>query len=207
MNGPTGLEIVQLPLGAYQANCYLVAREGAAEAVVIDPGDTPDRVMGQLEQRGWTAVGVLVTHGHIDHLGGVAAVAREAGVDVWMPAGEADLLREFPGASYAPEHLLDGGETVSLAGIDFAVTLVPGHSPASVAFHADGHLFVGDVLFAGSVGRTDLPGADWETLVDSIRMLSERFPPETMVYPGHGPPTTLGAELERNPFLTQLRAS
>ena len=98
MNGPTGLEIVQLPLGAYQANCYLVAREGAAEAVVIDPGDTPDRVMGQLEQRGWTAVGVLVTHGHIDHLGGVAAVAREAGVDVWMPAGEADLLREFHGA-------------------------------------------------------------------------------------------------------------
>ena len=206
MNGPTGLEIVQLPLGAYQANCYLVAREGAAEAVVIDPGDTPDRVMGQLEQRGWTAVGVLVTHGHIDHLGGVAAVAREAGVDVWMPAGEADLLREFPGASYAPEHLLDGGETVSLAGIDFAVTLVPGHSPASVAFHADGHLFVGDVLFAGSVGRTDLAGGDMGTLLESIATLMRAYPPETIVLSGHGPVTTLGEERDRNPFLGPLRA-
>ena len=206
MNGPTGLEIVQLPLGAYQANCYLVAREGAAEAVVIDPGDTPDRVMGQLEQRGWTAVGVLVTHGHIDHLGGVAAVAHEAGVDVWMPAGEADLLREFPGASYAPEHLLDGGETVSLAGIDFAVTLVPGHSPASVAFHADGHLFVGDVLFAGSVGRTDLAGGDMGTLLESIATLIRAYPPETIVLSGHGPVTTLGEERDRNPFLGPLRA-
>ena len=206
MNGPTGLEIVQLPLGAYQANCYLVAREGAADAVVIDPGDTPDRVMGQLEQRGWTAVGVLVTHGHIDHLGGVAAVAREAGVDVWMPAGEADLLREFPGASYAPEHLLDGGETVSLAGIDFAVTLVPGHSPASVAFHADGHLFVGDVLFAGSVGRTDLAGGDMGTLLESIATLMRAYPPETIVLSGHGPVTTLGEERDRNPFLGPLRA-
>jgi hydroxyacylglutathione hydrolase len=206
VNGPTGLEIVQLPLGAYQANCYLVAREGATEAVVIDPGDTPDRVMGQLEQRGWTAVGVLVTHGHIDHLGGVAAVAREAGVDVWMPAGEADLLREFPGASYAPEHLLDGGETVSLAGIDFAVTLVPGHSPASVAFHADGHLFVGDVLFAGSVGRTDLAGGDMGTLLESIATLMRAYPPETIVLSGHGPVTTLGEERDRNPFLGPLRA-
>jgi len=206
VNGPTGLEIVQLPLGAYQANCYLVAREGATEAVVIDPGDTPDRVMGQLEQRGWTVAGVLVTHGHIDHLGGVAAVAREAGVDVWMPAGEADLLREFPGASYAPEHLLDGGETVSLAGIDFAVTLVPGHSPASVAFHADGHLFVGDVLFAGSVGRTDLAGGDMGTLLESIATLMRAYPPETIVLSGHGPVTTLGEERDRNPFLGPLRA-
>ena len=160
MSGPAGLEIVQLPLGAYQANCYVVAREGGSEAAVIDPGDTPEIVRAQLAERGWTAAGVLVTHGHIDHLGGVAAVARDEGVDVWMPAGEADLLREFPGAPHAPEHLLEGGETVELAGIRFGVTLVPGHSPASVAYGADGHLFVGDVLFAGSVGRTDLAGGD-----------------------------------------------
>jgi hydroxyacylglutathione hydrolase len=205
VNGPSGLDIVQLPLGAYQANCYLVAREGGAEAVVIDPGDTPELVADHLDRRGWTAAGVLVTHGHIDHLGGVAAVARDAGVDVWMPAGEADLLREHQHAPHAPEHLLEGGETVTLAGIEFAVTLVPGHSPASVAYHTDGHLFVGDVLFAGSVGRTDLAGGDMETLLGSIATLMRTYPPETIVLPGHGPVTTLGEERDRNPFLGPLR--
>jgi hydroxyacylglutathione hydrolase len=206
VSGPSGLEIVQLPLGAYQANCYLVARAGGVEAAVIDPGDTPELVTAQLGERGWTAAGVLVTHGHIDHLGGVAAVARDAGVDVWMPAGEADLLREFPGAAHAPEHLLAGGESVTLAGIEFAVTLVPGHSPASVAYGADGHLFVGDVLFAGSVGRTDLDGGDMDTLLESIATLMRSYPPETIVLPGHGPVTTLGEERDRNPFLGPLRA-
>ena len=206
MTGPSGLEIVQLPLGAYQANCYLVAREGGSEAAVIDPGDTPEVVLRQLAERGWRAAGVLVTHGHIDHLGGVAAVARDAGVDVWMPAGEADRLHEFPGAPHAAEHLLAGGETVELAGIPFQVTLVPGHSPASVAYGADGHLFAGDVLFAGSVGRTDLAGGDMATLLESIATLMRAYPPETIVLPGHGPVTTLGEERERNPFLGPLRA-
>ncbi len=205
MTGPSGLEIVQLPLGAYQANCYLVAREGGSEAAVIDPGDAPELVLDQLAERGWTAAGVLVTHGHVDHLGGVAAVARDAGVDVWMPAAEADLLRELPGAPHAPEHLLEGGETVALAGISFAVTLVPGHSPASVAYGAEGHLFVGDVLFAGSIGRTDLTGGDMETLLRSIEALMRAHPPETVVLPGHGPVTTLAVERDSNPFLGSLR--
>ena len=205
MSGPSGLEIVQLPLGAYQANCYLVARQGGSEAAVVDPGAAPELVLGQLAERGWKAAGVLVTHGHIDHLGGVAAVARDAGVDVWMPAGEADLLREVPGAPHAPEHLLDGGETVELAGIRFEVTLVPGHSPASVAYAADGHVFVGDVLFAGSVGRTDLAGGDMATLIESIAALMRAYPPEAIVLPGHGPVTTLGEERDRNPFLGPLR--
>jgi hydroxyacylglutathione hydrolase len=206
VTGPSGLEIVQLPVGAYQANCYLVAREGGSGAVVIDPGDEPDAVQAELARRGWTAAGVLVTHGHIDHIGGVATVARAAGVDVWMPAGEADLLREHPAAPHAPEHLLEGGERVSLAGIEFAVTLVPGHSPASVAFGTDGHLFVGDVLFAGSVGRTDLAGGDMQTLLESIATLLRAYPPETIVLPGHGPVTTLGDERDTNPFLGPLRA-
>ena len=205
MTGPSGLEIVQLPLGSYQANCYLVAREGGSEAAVIDPGDAPDLVLAQLADRGWKAAGVLVTHGHVDHLGGVAAVARDTGVDVWMPSGEADLLRELPGAPHAPEHLLEGGETVELAGIEFAVTPVPGHSPASVAYGADGHLFVGDVLFAGSVGRTDLTGGDMETLLRSIEALMRAYPPETIVLPGHGPVTTLAVERDSNPFLGSLR--
>jgi glyoxylase-like metal-dependent hydrolase (beta-lactamase superfamily II) len=107
---------------------------------------------------------------------------------------------------HSPEILLQGDETLELAGITFQTLRVPGHSPAHLAYYADGCLFSGDLLFAGSVGRTDIPGADWGTLVDSIRMLADRLPPEAVVYPGHGPETTLGAELARNPFLAELRA-
>jgi glyoxylase-like metal-dependent hydrolase (beta-lactamase superfamily II) len=107
---------------------------------------------------------------------------------------------------YTPDILLRGGETIEVAGIEFDVLSVPGHSPAHLAYYADGNLFSGDVLFAGSVGRTDLPGADWDTLLASIRMLVGAYPPETAVYPGHGPATTLGDEVARNPFLAELRA-
>ena len=106
-----------------------------------------------------------------------------------------------------PDVLLQGDEALELAGLAFETLRVPGHSPAHLAYHCDGALFSGDVLFAGSVGRTDLPGADWDTLVESIRTLTDRFPPETIVYSGHGAPTTLSAELARNPFLAELRAS
>jgi glyoxylase-like metal-dependent hydrolase (beta-lactamase superfamily II) len=109
--------------------------------------------------------------------------------------------------AYTPDVLLEGHERFELAGIGFETLLIPGHSPAHLAFHADGCLFSGDLLFAGSVGRTDLPFGDWDALVRSITMLAERFPRETVVYPGHGPETTLGHELARNPFLTELRAS
>jgi glyoxylase-like metal-dependent hydrolase (beta-lactamase superfamily II) len=111
------------------------------------------------------------------------------------------------GRGYTADTFLHGGETLDVAGIELETLSVPGHSPAHLAYHADGCLFSGDVLFARSVGRTDLPGGDWDTLVESIRMLGERFPRETVVYSGHGPPTTLGAELDRNPFLAELRAS
>src|SRR5437667_107422 len=107
---------------------------------------------------------------------------------------------------YTPDVLLGGDETLELAGIEFQTLRVPGHSPAHLGYYADGCLFSGDVLFAGSVGRTDLPGGDWDTLVESIRMVVDRFPPETLVYPGHGAATTLGAERDRNPFLAELRA-
>jgi glyoxylase-like metal-dependent hydrolase (beta-lactamase superfamily II) len=106
-----------------------------------------------------------------------------------------------------PERLLAGDEVLELAGVSFTAHPVPGHSPAHLAYHADGCLLSGDVLFAGSVGRTDLPGGDWPTLLDSIAMLVDTYPPDTLVYPGHGPPTTLGAELASNPFLADVRAA
>lgn len=200
------LDVVQIPLGAYRTNCYLVAREGASEAVVIDPGDDAGAVSGVLADRGWTPAAVLVTHGHFDHLGAVKGVAESSGIEVWIPRDEADDLRTLAPGGYEPDHLLEGGETVSVAGIDFDTMLVPGHSPASIAYHADGHLFSGDVLFAGSVGRTDFAGGDPDTLVDSIGRLMDAYPADTVVLPGHGPVTTLGAERVANPFLGALRA-
>src|SRR5436309_3184279 len=168
----------------------------------------------ELARMGATCAGILVTHTHWDHLGGVADLAEGTGAAVYAPEAERTVLERpsdyYPDVDvrpWTPEKTLAGGETIEVAGISFDVLSVPGHSPGHLAFHADGCLFSGDVLFAGSVGRTDLPYADWDTLLDSIRTLVDRFPPETVVYSGHGPPTSLGDELARNPFLTALRAS
>jgi hydroxyacylglutathione hydrolase len=202
------LAVDRYELGPVGTNCYVVRRErGAPEAVVVDPG-------ADLKELPQQCAGILVTHSHWDHLGGVADLAERTGAKVYMPRAEAPVLANpsdwFPEVALRPyeaDVLLDGGETLDLAGISFETLNVPGHSPGHVAFHADGALFSGDVLFAGSVGRTDLPFSDWETLFESIKGLMERFPPETVVYSGHGPETTLGAELARNPFLAELRAS
>ena len=211
------LAVEQLPLGPIQTNCYVIRLErGAPEAVVVDPSGDPADLRLRLASMGTSCAAIFVTHGHWDHLVGVAGLAEGTEAPVHMPAGERALLEDpsaFWGSApvaiqaHTPEVLLAGGETIEAAGISFEVLEVPGHSPAHVAFHADGSLFSGDVLFAGSVGRADLPGADWDTLLTSIRMLVERYPPETVVYPGHGPTTTLGTELARNPFLAELRAS
>jgi glyoxylase-like metal-dependent hydrolase (beta-lactamase superfamily II) len=199
-------------LGPYQSNCYVVRSEsGAPEAAVIDPGDDPTPLLLELERMGTTTGGILVTHTDVDHIGGVAALAESAGAEVWAPAGEVDALRagETRGGMrvppHEPAHTATGGDEIAAAGIRFAVVDVPGHSSGHIAFHHDGELFSGDLLFAGSVGRVDLPGGDWETLLDSVRGLLDRFPPETVVYPGHGPSTTLGQELQSNPFLRELR--
>jgi glyoxylase-like metal-dependent hydrolase (beta-lactamase superfamily II) len=201
-------------LGPLQTNCYVVRSDrDATEAVVIDPGgDAPDLRL-ELARLGASTAGILITHGHFDHVGGVADLAEVTGAEVWMPEGERERLERFtefapagvPGRAHMPEHLVSGGETIEVAGVSFECLAVPGHSPAHVAYYAEGELFSGDLLFAGSVGRVDLPGADWDTLLASVRMLVERFPPETVVHPGHGAETTLGMELARNPFLAELR--
>jgi hydroxyacylglutathione hydrolase len=206
------LAIDTYELGPIGTNCYVVrADRSAAEAVVIDPGGDAPQLRLDLARTGARCAAILITHGHFDHLGAVADLAEGTGAPVYMPEGERDQLEtpqaQFGVRAYTPDVLLAGGETVEAGGISFEVVSVPGHSPAHVAYHAEGALFSGDVLFAGSVGRTDLPGADWETLLGSIRALLDRFPPETAVYPGHGPRTTLGDELARNPFLAELRAS
>ena len=208
------LRVEQLSLGPIGTNCYIVrSGVGASEAAVVDPsGDAAD-LRSRLAQLGTRCVAILVTHGHWDHLVGVADLAEGAGAPVYMAEGERDLLenpdRFTPPTvllqARTPDVLLSGGESIEVAGVEFDVLSVPGHSPAHLAYFAEGCLFSGDVLFAGSVGRTDLPGSDWETLLTSIRSLVDAFPPETVVYPGHGPSTTLGDELARNPFLAELR--
>jgi glyoxylase-like metal-dependent hydrolase (beta-lactamase superfamily II) len=200
------LEVVSMPLGPYGTNCYLVAQAGAAAAVVVDPGDTPDTVTRVLEERDWIPQGILVTHGHIDHIGGVRGVAEAYGIEVWAPAGEAGRLREHETAPYEPEHLLTGDEDVELAGIGFRTYSVPGHSPASIAYATEGVVFSGDILFSGSIGRTDLDGGDLDTLVASIGRLMDALPGDTVVASGHGPATTLERERQTNPFLGTLRS-
>jgi hydroxyacylglutathione hydrolase len=209
------LAIDRYELGPIGTNCYVVRADAQATvAIVVDPGADAPRVLDELSKSGASCEAILITHGHWDHLGGVADLAEATGAPVYMAEDERVLLEDVnsftpPGVElrpYTPDVLLQGDETLDLAGIPFQTLLIPGHSPAHLAYYAAGALFSGDLLFAGSVGRTDLPGADWDRLVESIRLLADRFPPETVVCSGHGPETTLGAELARNPFLAELRA-
>jgi hydroxyacylglutathione hydrolase len=211
-----GLAVDRLELGPIGTNTYVVrAAETASEAVVFDPSGDAATIEAALAARGATCAAVLVTHGHFDHIVSLADLAAETGAPIYAPSAERILFSDpnmftMPGIVVkpsAPDHWLEGGETVTEADIAFGVTSVPGHSPGHLAFYADGHLFSGDVLFAGSVGRTDLPSGDWSVLQQSIGYLLDAYPPETVVHPGHGPETTLGGELQRNPFLADLRAA
>jgi hydroxyacylglutathione hydrolase len=204
-------------VGPLQENCYIVRAPGADRAVIIDPGDEAERILGALTALEITTVeAILLTHTHFDHVGAVAEVARATGAPVYVPALEAEILANineyvrFPGfgpfESYDADETVAGGETLELAGLTFEVTFTPGHSPGHVSYAVpeDDALFSGDVLFEGSVGRVDLPGGDWPTLLASIESLLGAYPPETTVHPGHMGLTTLGAERAANPFLREL---
>ncbi|MEK6276917.1 MAG: MBL fold metallo-hydrolase [Actinomycetota bacterium] len=210
------MDVRMFTVGPVAENCFLFRRDDADRALIVDPGDEAERILKPVEELGLTVDAILVTHCHFDHIGAVAPVAKATGAPVYCPEIEvpvlADIMSFVPFAGFGPFESYDadetvaGGETLELAGLDIDVIYTPGHSPGHVTYSVRDEvaLFSGDVLFQGSVGRTDLPGGDSGTLLDSIRTLVDGHPPETTVYPGHMGVTTLGAERAGNPFLAEL---
>jgi glyoxylase-like metal-dependent hydrolase (beta-lactamase superfamily II) len=205
-------KIICLTNGFFQENCYIVGDPDAREAVLIDPGEEADLFLRRLDTEGWILEAIWLTHAHLDHVQGVAQVVERMDVPVFLHPDDLPLYTTMSEqarrlgvrADATPPAARDlaGGQTLSVGRSSFEVRHVPGHSPGSVAFVTDGAAFVGDALFAGSVGRTDLPGGDAETLLTSIRDRLLTLPDDTVVYPGHGPETTIGRERAANPFLT-----
>ena len=210
------MDVRQFTIGPFMENSYLIRRDGSDRALFVDPGDEAPKLLGAIEALGVTLDGILLTHTHIDHVGAVAPVAKATGAEVWVPQIErpvlADINRFVPWPDLGPfedwdaEHTVAGGERLELAGFEIDVIFTPGHSPGHVTFSIPDEqaIFSGDVLFQQSIGRTDLPGGDYGTLLESIRTLVDTLPGETAVYPGHMGTTTLGAERATNPFLAEL---
>jgi hydroxyacylglutathione hydrolase len=215
-SGAQQLDVRMFTVGPVQENCFIVRARDSERAVIVDPGDEADRLLESISALGVSIEAILLTHTHFDHVGAVAPVARATGAPVYCPELETVVLANImdfvpwpgfgPFESYDADNTVKGGETLDLAGLKFDVIFTPGHSPGHVTYAVrEGQLLLsGDVLFQGSVGRTDLPGGDWPTLSRSIESLINTFPPETVVYPGHMGITTLGRERDTNPFLREL---
>src|SRR3712207_2019895 len=182
------MEVRMFTVGPVAENTFIFRRDGSDRALIVDPGDEAPKLLNVIEQLGLTLEAILLTHTHFDHVGAVAPVAKATGAEVWVPEIEKRVLADinafipFPGIgpyeSYEAEHTVTGGEKLELAGFEIDVIFTPGHSPGHVTYAIPDEqaLFSGDVLFQGSVGRTDLPGGDWPTLLESIRSLVDSYP-------------------------------
>lgn len=209
------LQIIELSLGPIGTNCYIVSEQEGTEAFVVDPGAQANEILEAAQSRNLEIKAILVTHCHWDHIGAVAELASLTSAPVWMSDREAPVLEDpssFPLGGPEPitpatvNHRLRGGEQIHVAGITVEVLSTPGHSPGHLTFLVDGELsspvaFVGDVIFKGSVGRSDLPFSDGDTLQKTLQELRSRLHVDTMLCSGHGPATTMKHELDTNPFL------
>ena len=207
------MKIIQIPNGAFVENCYLVVDEAARECAIIDPGEEAGLILHKVAETGARPVAIWITHAHLDHVLGVRRVHDETGAPIYLHPADRPLYDRVPEQAVAfglapvprlphPSRSWTGGESIRLGSLTFAVRHTPGHSPGSVSLVGEGAVFSGDVLFQGSIGRTDLPGGDLETLLASIEQELLVLPDSTIVYSGHGPRTTIGVERGANPFLT-----
>jgi glyoxylase-like metal-dependent hydrolase (beta-lactamase superfamily II) len=206
------VRIVQIPNGQFVENCYFVIDDATAKCAIIDPGEEAGLIAHKLQAAGVTPVGIWLTHAHIDHVLGVPRLKTDTGAPIYLHPADRMLYDHVPEQAFAfglraeplpaPDRELAAGDALWVGGLEFRVRHAPGHSPGSVVFEGQGVAFGGDVLFQGSIGRTDLPGGDFDTLLKSIERELLTLPDSTIVYSGHGPETTVGRERRANPFLT-----
>ncbi len=196
------VEFITMPLGAYQTNCYLLYAPNRADCLVIDPGYEPETVLSQVDKLGKTVAAILLTHGHFDHVGAVQDLAAETGCPVYIHEQELTMPPQMTAGKLYHTHFYGEGDVLEFAGLTIRVHHTPGHTPGSVCLETDGLLFTGDTLFAGSCGRTDFPGGDFDTILTSLRRL-RGFESELQVLPGHGESSTISREVQYNPFLRE----
>lgn len=206
------MKIIGFPVGPFQANAYLAICEETVRCALVDPGAEAERLLSAAAAEGAEIDSILLTHAHVDHIGGVAAAKRETGAPVYLHKSDAELYRAAPLQARGfglqleqppePDRELEDGQVLEVGKGTLEVRHTPGHSPGHVCLVGDGFALVGDCVFAGSIGRTDLPGGDYQTLMDSINEKLLTLPDDTVLYSGHGPETTVGRERTANPFLT-----
>lgn len=209
------MKIEIIPVSPFETNCYLVWNEADKSCAVVDPGDEPERIISRIEKSKMLPKAILLTHGHADHIAAVEPIKKEFEIPIYIGRGD-EILLNSPSANISAlfgfhitcppaDHIVDDSDVLKIGSLEFTVIAVPGHSPGGVCYLTEDKLFCGDALFAGSIGRTDLPGGDYELLIDSINKGILTLPDNIACYPGHGPATTVGEERKSNPFLTGSR--